>query len=839
VGAILGTPAFMAPEQAQGSKVDARADLFSLGVVLYRLCTGELPFRGPDTLSTLMALITTEPPPPRALQADIPQELSDLVMHLLAKDPARRPASAQEVVQAISKIEKDLKTSGGYPAAIPVLVSLPVPVSAPAGRKRKRWLLAGSAVLLLGTLGYFLAGFLGRGGGDQGTLIVEVDDPKVKVLIRQQDAVVRNRTTAREFTLRGGPGVVEVFDADGVGPLRATQFTLERGGKATVKVRMNSARFGRPKLTPDPGGHWHLICKVRFTPDGKYLLSGAGDGLRIWDVATGKTVRVLHPPGHFMGHFALAADGRKLAVVCRYPGDAKPTHVVYVMTFPEGRIKHVLKGHAELVRSAAFSADGRRLASGGDDKTICIWDLDRGQPVQVLPTAGPVIGLAFAPDGKRLAEVGSDSYFCTIMAVPSGKTVARLNAGKVNAWTSQDPVAWSPDGTTVATCGPDGFRLWKPEGTLQRHLLAKVPTGSVAFSTDSRRVLAAWRFGDHRAAVFDVGSGSQGATFLPKRFVRPPKNSNGGVLSPDGKLAATAAGADGIREIFLWNTANGALVRRLAAPIWLPWPESQASWSADGKIVSWRPIATPGSPKGPRTRPPQRRRPINPKGANAGARKGGPTTFHLGELHLSPPLAAAQVHGTVVQRGSLFLKRVNSKTVQVLKNGEIISDLTLPKRHQLRDPFTLVGQHRAALNSGSSLVFVFDTDTGKLLRDLWHAGIVWSIAPSPNGRYVLSLGEDQILRIFDPNREQALLLQLYVSGQEWVLWTPEGYYAASPGGERLMGWTVHQGIDKEANFYPAAHFRKQFYRPDVIRRVLEKGSVEEALAAANAALKKG
>jgi serine/threonine protein kinase len=101
-GAIVGTPAFMAPEQGRGEAVDARCDLFSLGVVLYRLCTGQQPFKGKDTVSTLMEVALHQPPPPRQLNAEVPQDLSDLVMKLLEKDAARRPASAGEVVRMLA-----------------------------------------------------------------------------------------------------------------------------------------------------------------------------------------------------------------------------------------------------------------------------------------------------------------------------------------------------------------------------------------------------------------------------------------------------------------------------------------------------------------------------------------------------------------------------------------------------------------------------------------------------------------------------------------------------------------------------------------------------------------
>jgi serine/threonine protein kinase len=122
-GVILGTPAYMAPEQARsGGKIDARADLFSLGVVLYRLCTGRLPFVGEDMMGTLMALAMDDPPPPRALNPAIPAALSGLVMRLLQKDPRQRPGSADEVVEAIEALEG---APPGAPPAEPAAPDLP------------------------------------------------------------------------------------------------------------------------------------------------------------------------------------------------------------------------------------------------------------------------------------------------------------------------------------------------------------------------------------------------------------------------------------------------------------------------------------------------------------------------------------------------------------------------------------------------------------------------------------------------------------------------------------------------------------------------------------------
>jgi serine/threonine protein kinase len=105
-GAVIGTPAYMAPEQANAEEVDGRCDLFSLGSVLYRTCTGELPFGGKDTLSILAALATKTPEPPHKINPAVPRAFSLLVMRLLAKDRDKRPQSAEEVVKSIEAIER-------------------------------------------------------------------------------------------------------------------------------------------------------------------------------------------------------------------------------------------------------------------------------------------------------------------------------------------------------------------------------------------------------------------------------------------------------------------------------------------------------------------------------------------------------------------------------------------------------------------------------------------------------------------------------------------------------------------------------------------------------------
>ena len=107
-GAVMGTPAYMAPEQARGEPPSAGSDLFSLGCVIYRLCTCRLPFEGESVMAVLTALSTTAPRPPRAWRSELPPALDELVLRLLAKDPSDRPESAEVVIKGIRTIERAL-----------------------------------------------------------------------------------------------------------------------------------------------------------------------------------------------------------------------------------------------------------------------------------------------------------------------------------------------------------------------------------------------------------------------------------------------------------------------------------------------------------------------------------------------------------------------------------------------------------------------------------------------------------------------------------------------------------------------------------------------------------
>lgn len=128
-GTVAGTPAFMSPEQARGQALNHRSDLFSLGAVLYRLSTGQQPFKGDNVMEVMYALASDVPAAPRTLNAAVPVALNDLIMHLLAKKPENRPASASEVVETIRSIERAIASGG----EVPMASGVNTPAAVPAG----------------------------------------------------------------------------------------------------------------------------------------------------------------------------------------------------------------------------------------------------------------------------------------------------------------------------------------------------------------------------------------------------------------------------------------------------------------------------------------------------------------------------------------------------------------------------------------------------------------------------------------------------------------------------------------------------------------------------------
>ncbi len=202
-GLIAGTPLYMSPEQAAGQRIDCRADLFSLGSVLYEMCARQSAFQAPTTLAVIRRVCDETPQPIRDLNSNIPASLCRLIERLHAKQPADRPASAQEVAEELNAI------ASGLNATLKGLIE-PTPQA-----RRRRIAVAAVFVALCVLIGLSevsgvtnMLGMIIRVLSPEGTLVVEVDDPDVSVAIDGTDVVVTS-AGAKEFRLKPGQYRVE------------------------------------------------------------------------------------------------------------------------------------------------------------------------------------------------------------------------------------------------------------------------------------------------------------------------------------------------------------------------------------------------------------------------------------------------------------------------------------------------------------------------------------------------------------------------------------------------------------------------------------------------------
>lgn len=249
-GVIVGTPAFMSPEQGRGDRnVDARTDLFSLGCVLYALCTGKLPFKAETTMGILTALATYEPPPPAKI-SPTPRPLSGLIMRLLAKDPDDRPRTAQDLVKKLVEIERDLadptETIGLEPPPrrseesdrLHSRTQLLPPRTPP--RKRSNALFPLIAIGLIGCLVALTAGGIYYVVTDKGTIEITTDDENVKVSLLKngQEIEIFDGASKKTWSIRTGSYTVRLKDdPEGLEIVMPDTFEMKRGGKHVVTIR--------------------------------------------------------------------------------------------------------------------------------------------------------------------------------------------------------------------------------------------------------------------------------------------------------------------------------------------------------------------------------------------------------------------------------------------------------------------------------------------------------------------------------------------------------------------------------------------------------------------------
>jgi hypothetical protein len=495
-GAVLGTPAYMAPEQARGEVVGTRADLFSLGCVLYRMATGQPAFQAPDSVSLLVAVATEEPAPPRQVNPAVPAALTDLVVRLLAKRPEDRPPSARAVAEALAALEQG---------------------SAPPARRPPRLLIAAAAgAAALAVVGLIVLAVSLRPGTDRdrGALAVQ---PADSAKARPDPAPAPLPPTPQALRLvkvrrfPGGPNGVETvaFSPDGRRLLAAGDDGLARlwdvgNADRPLRVLRHGAAVYWLAFRP-PDGHQAFTGGEEVKDRGP-AGEDAGFVVRLWDLDTGKEVR------RFTGHtgrvtgFAVSADGRRLLT-------SSLDGTVRFWDVDAGRSLWV-STEQESVWCVALAADGRRALSGDVAGNVRLWDTRTGVARLVAQHRSDVLCVAFGADGRQ-ALAGAVNGVMRLFDVDTG-TVVREYLHP----TGVDSVAFSPDGRRAVSSsgferkgggpvGPAGedyrVRLWDAAGGWELACSAEfddVPTVAV-FSPDGKQVLC----GGDAAYLLDIREG--------------------------------------------------------------------------------------------------------------------------------------------------------------------------------------------------------------------------------------------------------------------------------------------------------------------------------------------
>ncbi len=450
-GLVAGTPLYMAPEQARGEEVDHRADLFSLGVLLYELCTGRTPFEAKTPLAVMKRLTEERHTPVRELRPDTPPWLVEVIDRLLAKSPADRFQSAREVADLLDQYWSALKTSS---EVVPVCPH----------KRRKRIQLAVLLLAALVTGGLLSAAVLhfwpGRSAPNGTT-----------------DAAAQEPVTPPLAVLRGNAGTVWgiAFSPDD----KTLAMGIEDG---TVKLWDLETKSVRATLT----GHRASVWSVAFNRDNTRLITSSDDSsARVWDLASNTTVKTLTTAAA-MRAAVFARDGDTA-----YTGDRGGN--VRVWSLASGKELRSWQ-HSGAVYTLALSPDGKTAATAGSDRVIRLWDTATGQErVALNGHAGQVYSLAYRPDGKVLASAGWDRVV-RLWDAGSGELLRSLEGHAYDVW----GVAFSPDGKALASGGQDNtVRVWDAQSGRQLAVLRghDNTVHSVVFSHGGSRLATGGRDG--------------------------------------------------------------------------------------------------------------------------------------------------------------------------------------------------------------------------------------------------------------------------------------------------------------------------------------------------------
>jgi WD40 repeat protein len=481
-GQMMGTPDYMAPEQADNShQVDHRADIYSLGCTLFKLLTGKAPFADPDCSTAAKKLRAHAEAPVPSLpdqRPDAPADLVVLLDRMLAKDPGDRFATADEVAEALRPFAEGLdldalgitpaqanEASGRVAAArgstykprsspdvdTHASVASESPATAVTGAVPKRRLMPTRTTVIAVSAAFVLlaAMLVFRLMTDRGELVIECSDPGVKVAITRSGKTVRQMELQQGengVTLWSGEYQIEVTSPINQMKIGNREVMLSRNGRVLVKVYRRRRVPVPLDIEPEPldiapGQPLTLMALVREP--------AAIDGGLSW------TIETVQHRGKILDA-AFSPDGERFAT-------AGADGTIRIWDVETGKLRRVLVGHVS-ANLLAWSPNGHVIATHGAD-TIRVSDEPSGRLLRTIypdSLKGLVHDLAWSPDAKTIAVgqgwlYGEQGSNISLYSVEDGRPFETIRVDDVRATV----LAWSPDGKTLASGGdPPVVHLW-------------------------------------------------------------------------------------------------------------------------------------------------------------------------------------------------------------------------------------------------------------------------------------------------------------------------------------------------------------------------------------------